>query len=181
MQLLGQLDHGVYVDDCDGLSVNLINKYYGVHGREMKKKPGQSGAGHAPDDEDNEDDGWATDNESEENLPQSESAAYVETEPNIRHEPVSVPDHIPPFSTIEFQAFTTSLQSLEATNWIPDGYGIHPDEWESVYYPTAENIPLGRRSQKVMEISLSTSLWYPRAQLWCRSLYLMNQISFQRL
>ena len=55
MQLLGQLEHSVYVDDCEGLSVDEIDHGYGVGGVPAKHQSGQSGAGHSSDEEAGED------------------------------------------------------------------------------------------------------------------------------
>jgi len=52
MRLLGQLEHGIYADDCNGLSVDEINSLYGTEGPLRKRHDGQTGAGHPSDESD---------------------------------------------------------------------------------------------------------------------------------
>ncbi|KAF8054959.1 hypothetical protein FPV67DRAFT_1391983, partial [Lyophyllum atratum] len=46
LRFIGQLEHGVYMDDCEGVHPDVINEFYGVHGPPGYRRRGQSGAGH---------------------------------------------------------------------------------------------------------------------------------------
>ncbi|KAJ7704836.1 hypothetical protein B0H17DRAFT_1193343 [Mycena rosella] len=51
MFLLGQLENGVHLDDCDGVHPDVIEELYGVHGAVVQRMPGQSGAGQLNDED----------------------------------------------------------------------------------------------------------------------------------
>ena len=57
MWFLGQIEHGIYVDECDGIHPDVINQYYGFEGKPVNhpSQTGQSGAGQPPDEGEDED------------------------------------------------------------------------------------------------------------------------------
>jgi hypothetical protein len=55
MRFLEQIEHGVYMDECDGIHPDVINQYYGVEGKPVNCQMGQSGAGQPPDEGEDED------------------------------------------------------------------------------------------------------------------------------
>lgn len=173
MRLLGQVEHGVYVDECDKLSAEEIQENYGVYGTPINRLPGQTGAGHPSDEEDvlipadvSQDNDWED--------------AEDETTPNIRHPPVPVPDQANPFSEEEMIAFSTSLQDYETRGFNPPGYGLLDDEWDGVPYPAVEVLPTPRHGSKGLRIGLPSHIWRPRAERWGRALFIMNFILFHR-
>lgn len=50
MLFLGQVDHGVY-EDCPGIHPDLLNRFYGVHGKPTQRQAYQTGAGHSADED----------------------------------------------------------------------------------------------------------------------------------
>src|SRR6267154_1080662 len=51
MRLMGQLAHGLYTDDCEGVHPDIIRQYYGTTGQPIHRAPHQTDAGHASDKE----------------------------------------------------------------------------------------------------------------------------------
>lgn len=173
MFFLGQVQHGIYVDEHDGIHPDVLNEYYGVQGKPREQIPGQSGAGHPPDedDEDTESDDNAMDVDS------LEDRIAQDYEHNFNHEAVKAPKHANPFTlSLSEEAFSEELLEKEATGFLPGGYGIHPDEWEGNGYPTYEIIRTGRRARKEIRVALPDAIWRPRAELWVRALYTMTTV-----
>jgi len=82
----------------------------------------------------------------------------------IRHEPVKVPDHMPPFATPEAaKIFLDALEEIDTAEIIPDGLGVAEGEWDTNGYPESEEIKVG---WKTVEIQLPFSIWWPRAVCW---------------
>lgn len=76
------------------------------------------------------------------------------------------------------EAFDLSLGVSQSSGYLPQGYGLHSEEWEDGIYPSFEYIPAGRQGNKEMRISLPDHIWRPRAELWGRALHLLNQITY---
>ena len=126
-------NHGVYIDNCAGVHPDVIQQYYGVHGRKHQRAPGQTGAGHPPDED------WM---DLGERVAADQSA-------NIHHEAVDVPDHEDPFlSNQQRDAFCTALAAVQEQVLLPRGYGLHQDEWETESYPAYNIIKSGRQGTK---------------------------------
>jgi hypothetical protein len=165
MMFFGQTEHGVYIDDCEGVHPDVINQYYGIHGRQTRWAPDQTGAGH-PEEEDDADD-W-------EDL---EEMVGADQEENIRHEPIEVPETADPFSTPELRvAFEAAFASVQEHGLIPTGYGLLPEEWDDSLYPSVEVIRSGRRGTKELAISLPDFLWRPKAEMWGQALDILTHI-----
>lgn len=172
MRLLGMVQHGVYTDDCDGLTPDEINEIYGVDGMEQHRHPGQTGAGHPPDedseDEDSAEEDWVEEPDSED----EEGAA--ELADNIAHHAVRVRGTQCPFATEQHrQAFISALVHENDAETIHRGYGVHPDEWEDGDYPSFELLQVGRKASGELQISLPIEIWQRRAEMWARALHLM--------
>ncbi|KIN96393.1 hypothetical protein M404DRAFT_163097, partial [Pisolithus tinctorius Marx 270] len=52
---LGQTQFGVYGDDCEGIHLDVIDRYYGVHGEDQMCERCHSGAGHPAGEKDSND------------------------------------------------------------------------------------------------------------------------------
>ena len=101
-----------------------------------------------------------------------------ETEGEMRHEAVPVPDHNFPFDDNELILFTKALQNLQEGGELPSGYGLCPEEWDYLGYFALGTIHAGRRGRKELQIALPDHIWRPRAERWGIALYLMNQIMY---
>ncbi|KAH7919743.1 hypothetical protein BV22DRAFT_1022427, partial [Leucogyrophana mollusca] len=169
MRFMGQTQHGLYNDDCAGIDPTVINERFGVHGPEIHRHPAQTGAGHASDEEE--------DDEDTENV--GEEAAHLEADANSHHEPVSVPKHANPFPNDQYeQAFKTALATVVRRDMIPMGYGILQDEWDDDSYPSMEVIRSGRRRGKELRVGLPITKWLPKAVRWCQALDILNRLQF---
>jgi hypothetical protein len=161
--LLGQTQHGVYLDDCDGIHPDIIEQYYGVHGQEYIRAPGLTGAGHSDDE-----DVWE---EVGEHVAAAQEANF--------HDAVNVPAHNDPFTAPEHrQAFEEALESAIGSNTLPARYGLIPDEWEDNEYPSVEVIRSGRRGGKELRVALPDFVWRPRAELWGQALDILSRITY---
>ena len=115
MHLIGMTNHGVYINDYAGVHLDVIQQYYSAHGHKHQCAPGQTGAGHPPDED------W---------MDLGEQVA-ADQSANIHHEAVDVPDHEDPFlSDQQRDAFCTALAAVQEQALLPRGYGLHQGEWE---------------------------------------------------
>lgn len=143
---LGQTTLGIYRDDCEGLSPDDIEEYYGVDGPERARQPHQSGARHPMDEAGLDED------------------LYV-------HEAVHAPISQSPFLDDDKEAqFYAVLQEVIKHDITPENFGLTHGEWEDSHYPIYESILVGRRAGKELHVSLAEPIWYDRARLWCQAL-----------
>ncbi|KAG1888547.1 hypothetical protein F4604DRAFT_1569719, partial [Suillus subluteus] len=54
LRFLGQMQFGVYQDDCEGVHPDVIEEHYGVHGPTTTRRQHQSGVGHPIDEEESD-------------------------------------------------------------------------------------------------------------------------------
>jgi hypothetical protein len=177
MRFLGQTMHGIYVDDCQGLHPDVIERYYGVEGTQINRHPGQSGAGLLQDegDLDSDDeidlDGEVMDEDGDD-WEDIQDQLAEDIEHNFHHSPVDVPKHSVPFLTqMAADVFTGSLEELQSQQLVPVGFGMTSDEWGDEGYPSYEIIRTGRRGRKELRIDLPDFIWRPRAELWVQALH----------
>lgn len=194
MRLMGQLEHGLYVDDCEGIHPDIIRQYYGTAGRPIQRAPHQTGAGH-PSDEvysaSGSTDGESDDGESEEewedvddeedinaeDLQELPQLIAAEHDSHFHHKPVRVPKHASPFSSATLHdTFHQALAQVQEAGHIPEGFGILPDEWDDDQYPSHEIIRSGRQGTKELRIPLPDFVWRPRAIQWCQALDVMTRL-----
>ncbi|KAF9521973.1 hypothetical protein CPB83DRAFT_746119, partial [Crepidotus variabilis] len=92
------------------------------------------------------------------------------------HEPVTVPAHASPFALIEHEAVLwDALGMMDDEEILPSGYGIQPNEWEDGAYPTTEDLIVSGSTDR---IELPVAEWQPRAERWCRGLYILNSLAY---
>ncbi|KAG2067389.1 hypothetical protein BDR04DRAFT_1159196 [Suillus decipiens] len=75
MQLMGQLEHGLYSDDCEGVHPDIIRQYYGTTGQPILHASHQTGAGHASDEEYSDSDDASNTGESDNRTSSNEDSA----------------------------------------------------------------------------------------------------------
>ena len=138
MCFLGQTNFGVYSDDCEGLSVDIIEQLYGVDdGPEKIHQPHQSGARNLIDKEDDSGD------------EDQAMATMTFNQEAVTHKVVHVPPPGYPFRQDESEAqFCIVLQEVIRHNIIPDNFGLTKHEWEDGHYPIYETILVGRHAAK---------------------------------
>ncbi|KAF9439892.1 hypothetical protein P691DRAFT_689369 [Macrolepiota fuliginosa MF-IS2] len=151
MEAEGQLLHGFYGDECEGVPVDLIERYYGAEGPRLKRNPHQRGAGSSQDEE------------------MEVDAANEQIESNAYPHAVAVPQKNCPFDKSEMRAFKRQMKEYQRSRFVPNGYFVRPDEWDEEYLPY-EDIQVGRHP---LRISLTLLVWLPRAEDWARGVYLL--------
>ncbi|PSR71725.1 hypothetical protein PHLCEN_2v12399 [Hermanssonia centrifuga] len=175
---MGQTENGIYEDECEGMHPDTINRYYGVDcgSNETRRRQSHTGAGHPPDESDLDSD--SSDNE--DNTPSIGDRIAHDQQPNIRHEPIPVPDNFTPFVDEDSsQLFHDTWEVYKDINVLPpNGYGVHEDEMEEGGYESFEILRMGKRGGKEMTISLPEHIWRRRAEQWAKGLYLMNHIVY---
>lgn len=134
LRLLGQARFGVYKDECEGLHPDIINKYYGTHGKTAYRHAGMTGARHPNDEEDNSDNSGSSGSGSSHGL--AEQIAH-DQKSQIRHEGIAVPAHSSPFDDLNSheQQFWCVLGEVIQKDIVPEGVGLQPDEWEDGVTP----------------------------------------------
>ncbi|KAJ7183484.1 hypothetical protein C8R46DRAFT_1027194 [Mycena filopes] len=152
MFLLGQLENGVYLDDCVGVHPDVIAELYGTHGAVMRRAPGETGAGQLDDEDvpttfddriDLDEEGW---------------------------EDMIEEDTLP--------IFDAALAEAHRLLVVPAGYGLLPDEWENGAYPAFEILKSGRKGSKELRVALPDVLWRARAELWGRALATLDELTY---
>ncbi|KAJ7745292.1 hypothetical protein B0H16DRAFT_976425 [Mycena metata] len=174
--LLGQVRDGVYLDDCEGADVDVIERHYGTFGAPLRREPGQTGAGQLEDEDIPLPPSDFDDEEDEEDLEAQIEEAQTAHFP---HEPVPVPKHANPFDDDESTAlFYDALEEAIHRELVPPGYGLLPEEWGDDGYPTFGILKSGRRGGRQLRVALPDAIWRPRAEMWGRALSILNQITY---
>ncbi|KAK6966454.1 hypothetical protein R3P38DRAFT_3337925 [Favolaschia claudopus] len=165
MRLTGQLTEGVYDDPLKGVHPETIERYYGVEGPESVRRAGQTGAGHAEDEDDSE---W------EDNTKDLRNAVEDDLAHNIRHPPVKVPRHRNPFRlpTTE-DAFLAAFQDVRQRGITPAGYRVLQDQWDDGTYPIIDGCRSSAEGGKELIVTLPRDIWLPRAVLFVQGLDVM--------
>ncbi|KAJ7849862.1 hypothetical protein B0H14DRAFT_2356005, partial [Mycena olivaceomarginata] len=177
MCLMGQLQHGVYVDDCEGIDPTVIRRYYGIHGPECSRAQGQTGAGQLNDEDiPAPSSNSSNKSESEDDLEAQIEEAHTE---NFHHEAVSIPKHANPFDDDDMmRLFYNALKIAIREDIVPPGYGLLPEEWDEEGYPAFKILKSGHRGSKQLRIALPDDIWCPRAEMWRHALAILEQISY---
>lgn len=180
MFFIGQVENGIYTDDCEGIHPDIINQYYGVHGMRQVRQPNQTGAGQLPDEDvplpELDNDEMDLD---EENIQYLQDRVEESSSSNIRHEAVPVPKHSVPFENPALQAtFEAAIGVAQEANLLPEGYGMREGEWEDGSYPAFEVIKSGKRGLKKLRVALPDFIWRPRAVRWVQALDLLNTMEY---
>lgn len=189
MRLLHQLTTGVRPDDSEeNMDADLLQHFYGADGDLIHPHPGTSGAGTMAEDSlyppvlsanSTHDD----ESENPEGLSEQEvtTLGFIreqlasQQKNHIRHPPIKVPRHNNPFSSQEQEEmFWQAVQDATDEGYVPQGYGVCPDEWEESIYPEIEVIRSGNRKRGELEIMLPNSVWLPRATQWACALHVMD-------
>lgn len=176
IRLLGQTTQGIYAaDPLDSIHPDAINRYYGVAGPHRRRGPGETGAGHASDEEG---DGEGSDNDSELDPEEElENQIRADQAQNIRHSPVKVARHASPFDEDEDErAFLELLgEVLSQPDLVPEDYGVTEEEWEDEHYPETETIRTGTNGKELV-VELPRRYWFPRAVQWAQALDLLTRV-----
>ncbi|KAJ7705165.1 hypothetical protein B0H14DRAFT_3645903 [Mycena olivaceomarginata] len=155
-------------DDCnplDGIHPNAINRYYGVEGARRRRSHGETGAGHASDDEgalgdDSDDEGFEPDPVEElENQIQADQAQKCSTRTSK-----SSKTRVPLLQIV-----------LSQPDQQPEGYGILPDEWQEEGYSEVETIRTVTNGKELVVV-LPRNDWFPRAVQWVQALDLLTRV-----
>lgn len=156
MRLLGQLEHGVYVDELDDVPPEELAAHYGV------------------DDSDNEDFDEDPDEDSDSDDNSEPDQGVTE---DANNPAPSVPDSRNPFPDDETEdVFNEVFRYVREQVIVPPGYGILPQEWEDGAYPTIEVIRAGRRGRRELAVGLADEIWRPRAMLWVQAVYALTRV-----
>ncbi|KAH7903565.1 hypothetical protein BJ138DRAFT_1020415, partial [Hygrophoropsis aurantiaca] len=170
MRFMGQLEHGIYMEDELHIHPDIIQHYYGssAQGEHPTPPPVES-----TDEEEWEDVEMTT--EAATGYADLPSLIADDQAPQFLHDGVSVPKHASPFPESELEdAFWLALREVQELDYIPAGYGMIEEEWDGEGYPEIEVIRSGRRGRKEMTIALPDCTWRPRAVRWCQALEVLT-------
>ncbi|KAG0696814.1 hypothetical protein DFH29DRAFT_1071949 [Suillus ampliporus] len=166
LRFLGQIQFGVYHDDCKGIHPDVIEEYYGVYGNTMTRRQHQTGAGHPIDEEDSD---------NKEEPPNMTQAITDEQRHHIHHEAIHVPLQRDPFiSDKTHQQFFVTLAEVVAEDITPCDCRLTADEWENDEYLIFETIPLPVESR--FRLFLLKSQSFLHLFHWCHC-YCMDPAS----
>ncbi|KAG1750321.1 uncharacterized protein EDB91DRAFT_1046232 [Suillus paluster] len=157
MRLLGQASLGIYEDEFEGIHPAILQRYYGIHGRELVHGRNQTGAGH-PNDESDESD-------------EDSIIGRIERDQanDVQHDAVEVADGNTPFQNEEDEnSFFEILEEVVMDGIVPEGYNLQEgeDEYDE---NTTEHLRVGRRRENYVEVSLADPIWRTRSTLWAQA------------
>ena len=161
LRFLRQTELGIYgEDDCEGVHPDTIQEYYGTTEDHVQRLAGQTGAGHPPEEVD--------DNYVEpaliENIVQDQDS-------DVRHDPIPTPDNEPPMSPELLMTFSdclTALQSGDQGDLLRSITG-GPFSWNPV-----EVMRVGHRRQGELMISFADGTQERRARLWLAAIHILG-------
>lgn len=172
---------GVYnEDDCEGIHPNAIQEYYGTTRGRVHRGTGQTGAGHPPEEHDDDyadnhtdidtDNGHNSDCDMETGLVDKVVQAQ---DSDIRHDSIPTADHEAPLMSpkhlVLFSNCLTALRNDQGD--LLHSMADHPLVWDPV-----EMIRVGHRRQKELVISLEDVAWEKRALVWLAALRLLDSL-----
>ncbi len=67
---------------------------------------------------------------------------------------------------------------VRAGGIVPEGYRMHPDEWEENYHPDTEKLVVGGQ-RKPITLSLAGPIWKARATHWVQALSVLSHFQMQ--
>jgi hypothetical protein len=158
---LGQLEHGIYLDEYDNVHPELLNRYYGVSQQAAPGNVHQISAGY-------------TNSSDDVDLEAIVHDIAEGQKQHVRHDPVGLPDARNPFSNTDMQqVFEKVLRQVCEAKFIPSGLGVHKEEWEETTYPGFEYLKVGRTKELV--IMLPIEVWLPRAMSFAQGLEVLTR------
>ncbi|KAJ6461957.1 hypothetical protein DFH09DRAFT_959148, partial [Mycena vulgaris] len=93
---------------------------------------------------------------------------------NVRHEPVDVAKHSPPFLTAKAEEISPdALAAVQREEIIPAGFSVGEAEWEDGMYCEIEVMKVGRKESQIV---LPFRIWWPRAVAWAQGLKVMSRL-----
>ncbi|OCB85260.1 hypothetical protein A7U60_g7887 [Sanghuangporus baumii] len=96
-------------------------------------------------------------------------------EHDLHVESVQVPEmRFPFFDPQTEDIFFDTVREAMEQGIMPRGFGIHQEEWPDDGYPTGEILKVGKNPEVL--IALPLEIWFERALLWARGLYVMLRI-----
>ena len=111
---------------------------------------------------------------------EEETIAHNHVDPNIRHPAIPVPQAGNPLTDEEINIFKDIMHAYESERFVPQGYGMCPEEWKDRTYPAVHIIPVGRRMNKELKVELPDGIWHPRSEKWVRALFILNYVKRSR-
>ena len=164
LRFLRQTQLGIYdEDDCEGIHPDIIRQYYGTTHTQARRHADQTGAGHPPEE---------CDDDLTEPLPCLVGEVVQDQGPNIRHDPIPTADHEAPSTTPELLAlFSSSIDTLRSDEAL-----LRSIIGQAVGWDPVEVLRVGHRRQKGLVVSLNDAVWERRALLWIAALRLLENL-----
>jgi hypothetical protein len=189
MRLLHQLANGLSVEVVEeNLDVDLLHHFYGADGDIGHPFKGTTGAGTMDEDASYRPVQGVNGLQGDEiedlaGLSEQEQAtlAFIreqldsQQKNHVRHPPIKVPRHHNPFGSLDQEeTFWLAFHDATEEEYIPQGYGVCPDEWSEGIYPEIEVIRSGNHKRGELEIGLPNAVWFPRAIRWAQALHILE-------
>ena len=162
---MGELQHGLYNDECEGLTPEEINAFYGFSGSEESQDSDEDSNGsdeqvdHSSDNYEGSEADMELDKEGFRGILNPDgfdmkvrlfitSSTWIdfwlkEIDNNIRHEAVPIPSAHYPFNDEELSLFEQGLKLLMDSSDLPPGYGVTLAELCGDGFDEQEDINIG--------------------------------------
>jgi hypothetical protein len=155
---------GVYnEDDCEGIHPNAIQEYYGTTQEHIHRRTNQTGAGHPPEEYEND---YTETNLIDEVIQDQDS--------DIRHDSIPTANHEAPSISSEYLTlFSDCLAILRNDD---QGDLLRSVAGQVFMWDPVEVMRVGQRRQKELVISLEDATWERRALLWLAGLRVLDSL-----
>lgn len=164
-------------DEHEDTDPELLDRFYGVAGH-SQRAPGQTGAGHSDnesnDGEVDDENRYHEDDVHELDIDQLGDADNDDLVHTIEHRAVRVPFKNSPFEQAEDEAHFVEMCRRNSSMAMPLGYNIYDIEHEDGQYPEQEEIAVGFRKTRRLEVTLANEVWRPRAFKWICALHFLE-------
>ncbi|KAJ8692156.1 hypothetical protein PTI98_009494 [Pleurotus ostreatus] len=177
LHLTGRLQHGEYHDDCDNIPPEEITAAYGVNSAETPSDPVQNNHLQHDGDEETDIETDGSDDEEQHTWGAFEETLGAEYAANFLPKIVAAPKAVSPFTENGGAVFAETLATIHQNRFLPQGFGICPEEWSSEY-PGYENLRVGKRGKKDIFVALPDAIWRPRAEFWVQGLHTMQTMLY---
>jgi hypothetical protein len=153
MRFLSEVENGVYIaDPLHDVHPDILTRYYGTGGPPLSHIDQEDSA-------------------------ELRDVIATDIQSNLHDQPVLVPDHSNPFSSLEGEAiFRQALADVQSAGLKPDNTLFPASDWSIDTYETHEDISVGFRKVKTLLVHLPPEIWMPRALAWAQGLSVLHYL-----
>lgn len=97
---------------------------------------------------------------------------------NFLPKTVAAPKAVSPFTDIGGTVFAETSATVHQNDFLPQGFGVQPEEWSGSEYPGYENLRVGKWGKKDIFVALPDAIWRSRAEFWVQGLHTLQTMMY---